>query len=90
MRRIISRDLGDRQRRAVEEEETSNPVLAELRERARQATRRLADRALRNSSLIDDMITSFKCEVDLDLQRRVDNPDLPWGPSYLQVNYEVL
>ena len=85
MRRIISRDLGDRQRRAVEEEETSNPVLAELRERARQATRRLADRALRNSSLIDDMIASFKSEVDLDLQRRVDNPDLPWGPSYLQV-----
>ena len=90
MRRIISRDLGDRQRRAVEEEETSNPVLAELRERARQATRRLADRALSNSSLIDTMITSFKSEVDMDLQRRVDNPNLPWGPSYLQVNYEVL
>ena len=85
MRRIISRDLGDRQRRAVEEEETSNPVLAELRERARQATRRLADRALSNSSLIDTMITSFKSEVDMDLQRRVDNPNLPWGPSYLQV-----
>ena len=82
--------LGDRQRRAVEEEENSNPVLAELRERARQATRRLTDRARSNSSLIDDMITSFKSEVDLDLQRRVDNPDLPWGPSYLQVNYEVL
>ena len=85
MRRIISRDLGDRQRRAVEEEETSNPVLAELRERARQATRRLADRALNNSSLIDGMIASFKSEVDMDLQRRVDNPNLPWGPSYLQV-----
>ena len=85
MRRIIARDLGDRQRRAVEEEETSNPVLAELRERARQATRRLADRALSNSSLIDTMITSFKSEVDMDLQRRVDNPNLPWGPSYLQV-----
>ena len=85
MRRIISRDLGDRQRRAVEEEETSNPVLAELRERARQATRRLADRALSNSSLIDTMIASFKSEVDMDLQRRVDNPNLPWGPSYLQV-----
>ena len=90
MRRIISKDLGDRQRRAEEEEEASNPVLAELRERARQATRRLTDRALSNSSLIDDMITSFKCEVDLDLQRRADNPDLPWGPSYLQVNFEVL
>ena len=85
MRRIISRDLGERQRRAEEEEETSNPVLAELRERARQATRRLADRALSNSSLIDTMITSFKSEVDMDLQRRVDNPNLPWGPSYLQV-----
>ena len=90
MRRIISRDLGDRQRRAVEEEETSNPVLAELRERARQATKRLSDSALSTSSHIDAMITAFKSEVDLDLQRRVDNPDLPWGPSYLQVNYEVL
>ena len=90
MRRIISRELGDRQRRAEEEEETSSPVLVELRERARQATRRLTDRALSVSPLIDDMITAFKCEVELDLQRREDNPDLPWGPSYQQVNFEVL
>ena len=90
MRRVISRDLGDRQRRAEEEEEASNPGLAELRERARQATRRLADRALRLAPLVDDIITSFKSEVERDLQRREDNPDLPWGPSYQQVNSEVL
>ena len=66
MRRVISKDLGDRQRRAEEQEEATMSGLEKF------------------------IITSFKSEVQRDLQRRQDNPDLPWGPSYQQASSEVL
>jgi len=83
-RRVISHDLADRKRKAEEEEEANNPILAELRDRAREAEKKLSKKKEENDPLFQFIIDSFKEEMERDFARREERPELPWGPSFKQ------
>ena len=56
--------MADRKRKAEEEEEANNPILAELRERAREAEKKLSKKKEENDPLFQFIIDSFKEEME--------------------------
>jgi len=83
-RRKISNDLADRKRKFKEDEEANDPVLVELREKARKAEKTLSQKKEENDPLFQYIIDTFRDEMDRDFKRREVQPDLPWGPSFKQ------
>jgi len=83
-RRVISRELSNRKRKAEEEEELADPEIAEHREKARQAEAKLSKKKKENDPLFQFIINSFREETERDLKRRELHPERPWGTSFRQ------